>query len=385
LACVWPDELAEAIEVIGPSGTRWLLALDDDPLGDLAETVAGLSYEQRTALETLSQLIGQAASLAGPGRQAISSLIGQQLVGHPAVAAVPPALALRRASGGSLPVSPETEDGLAESAGTMAVQLLGAYLVDPALHHDGMGSPFSASVRFDDPVVQGWCAQMLADPELGAPFGGARRVAVPAVIGIAGLTLPPGTSITIDEHATLRAVTPLERQLLGQVGGGQVETVLTTTFDYRLCTEREDPGPWLREHGTAAFAALDEVTVRARAAVILGTHALDVGSAAVVATLIHTPLSFTPAISSYLGRPRTPMHDVTDDECRAISARAQAMATVSLDRIDVAVRRLLSALERPTATDGFIDAVIGWDNLFGSRRATRHCAFRCRLPISRRR
>ena len=195
-----------------------------------------------------------------------------------------------------------------------------------------------------------------------------RRVTVPAVIGIAGITMPPDTTITIDEDATLRAVTPLERQLLGQIGGGQVETVLTTTFDYRLRPGREDLGPWLREHGAAAFAAVDEVTVRARAAAILATRRLDVGAAAVVATLIHSPLSFAPAILSYLGRPpTTTLHHLTEEECAAISGRAQAMAAVSLDRIDVAVRRLLSALERPTATDGFIDAVIGWDNLFGSR------------------
>ena len=108
--------------------------------------------------------------------------------------------------------------------------------------------------------------------------------------------------------------------------------------------------------------------MRARAAAILATRRLDVGAAAVVATLIHSPLSFAPAILSYLGRPpTTTLHHLTEEECAAISGRAQAMAAVSLDRIDVAVRRLLSALERPTATDGFIDAVIGWDNLFGSR------------------
>lgn len=431
-------EVAEAIDVIGLSGLRWLLALDADPLGDADEILAGMSSGQRSAFGALLELIRVADSLAGPGRRGISALASQQLVGHPSVATVPPALTLRQASGGLLPAPPETDDALAATAGRMAVQLLGAYLVDPALHFEGFGSPFLASIRFDDPLVSEWCAQVLADPELGQLFGGPhhgwtpdnteaqafwwdvtgrggstqlallpsvlcdpvairlwsegrfdpqsfidgvveavghmrrllvaqRRVPVPTVIGIAGLRLPPEASIMIDEHACFRAVTQVERQLLSRVGGDGVETVLATTFDYRLRPEQHDASPWLREYGTAAFAALDEVAVRARAAAVLATRHLEVGSAAVVATLIHSPLSFAPAILSYLGRPPAAVHQVTNEQCLAIEQRARAMAALSVDRIDVAIRRLLGALERPTATDGFIDAVIGWDNLFGSR------------------
>ena len=146
-----PDHLAAAIDAIGSCGIKWLLALESEPLSNPAETVAGLSDPQRAALEALSQLIGHAGALAGQNRQALWPLVGQQLVGHPSVAAVPPALLIRQASGGSLPMAPDAEDALARSAGAMAVQLLGAYLVDPALDSDRIGSPLWASTRSRGP------------------------------------------------------------------------------------------------------------------------------------------------------------------------------------------------------------------------------------------
>jgi len=67
-------------------------------------------------------------------------------------------------------------------------------------------------------------------------------------------------------------------------------------------------------------------------------------------------------------RPLAELAIADESDARAIADWALSLGTVNDSAIRIAQRRLVSALSRSDPVDGFVDAVVAWENLFGSRQ-----------------
>ncbi|MBM0238759.1 hypothetical protein JNW88_19335 [Micromonospora sp. ATA32] len=84
-------------------------------------------------------------------------------------------------------------------------------------------------------------------------------------------------------------------------------------------------------------------------------------------TLTFDPLSFGSNISwrSNASSPVEFYSISAKEEGSEVSRWAEIVTAADAKRIDIAIRRILSAgAERPNPEDGFVDAVIAWENIF---------------------
>ncbi|WP_157519388.1 HEPN domain-containing protein [Herbidospora mongoliensis] len=83
-------------------------------------------------------------------------------------------------------------------------------------------------------------------------------------------------------------------------------------------------------------------------------------------TLMADPLSMTTGLSSHM-RAAMPVdfYVVNDTEIYSLEHWAGLIHTASSEKVEIALRRLISATtERRNAVDGFVDAVVAWENIF---------------------
>jgi hypothetical protein len=406
------------------------------------DVVRDLSAEQQAAVARLEGIVAGARQLGGRDSESLAFLAAQQLVAHPLVAATPPALELRASTGGMLP-SVRTDDDVAAAAVAVALEFLGAFIVEPHRFGSFAAASSAVTVRSQSPTVEAFGSAILADPQLGPGFGGpadswsvddldagldyvtntglgsgvqlallaptmlgavatrlwcegrfepqtfveavvgevtavrrligmGRQVPSRTIVGLTGIDVPEGTEVDLGEPKRLRRATEAEQRLMSSMmGTSPVSAVIETTFPFRMLVGSFDDSS-LREHQERlmrdALQDFDRSVNHARLALALGMATTALGALAVVGRVIFAPLMFTPVSLSYVGRVPASAPQLDARTIDRIQERSQALQTTDLGRIEVAVRRLLSALERPTATDGFIDAVIGWDNLFGTRQ-----------------
>ncbi|WP_156045802.1 HEPN domain-containing protein [Herbidospora cretacea] len=83
-------------------------------------------------------------------------------------------------------------------------------------------------------------------------------------------------------------------------------------------------------------------------------------------TLMSDPLSMTTGLSSHMQAAMpVDFYIVNDSEIYSLEHWAGLVHTASSEKVEIALRRLISATtERRNAVDGFVDAVVAWENIF---------------------
>jgi hypothetical protein len=157
--------------------------------------------------------------------------------------------------------------------------------------------------------------------------------------------------------------------------GTQLGFVLETNYRYQLKVEEWPPGAdTLMDFDWPAFmqegpTRLDYQCDLTALAFSLGIERQPPVACSRMWTMVFDPLSHGANIG---WRTSTPVsleyYRAGETDAKRVAEWAEILETTEDSKIRVAHRRLLSALsERENPVDGFIDAVIAWENLFGSR------------------
>lgn len=197
---------------------------------------------------------------------------------------------------------------------------------------------------------------------------------VPVIQGLDGLVLPTGVEICT-QWGTLRPLLRGEEELVSTGYKGAGNAVIETTCEVSLSIEQMDESSELSEYPEElahrreeAEAQLQEGVRMIGLAVVL---AKDLSMPAHIGpryTVVAEPFSWMPAIWG-----RGPMQrlsipvELSRQDVEDVAWWVSRIERSHHERISVAVSRTISAHERLDPTDAFVDALIAWDALFGSR------------------
>ncbi len=197
---------------------------------------------------------------------------------------------------------------------------------------------------------------------------------VPAIQGLDGLVLPAGVEI----HTQWGALRPLrqgeeELVLSGYKGAGNA--VIETTYEVSLAMEDMDESSELTNYPEELAHRRDKAEARllegARMIGLAIVLAKDLSMPAHIGpryTVVAEPFSWMPALWG-----RGPMQrfsipvELSREDVEAVARWVSCIERSHHERMSVAVSRTISAHERLDPTDAFVDALIAWDALFGSR------------------
>jgi hypothetical protein len=208
------------------------------------------------------------------------------------------------------------------------------------------------------------------------------------VVGLDGVTLAEGAPLVLPD-GRLRRASATDRELFR--GSGSVQTVYETTYPSRIYSVREhkfdgDEDP---------FFELSKYEARIQAAYRTFSHSLDLlRLSLLLASPRDTPWLAREA-ARYVAHLTSPGGSLSWDRSSAgmasfeLSAKDYArvlewLSVVALKHspsLDIGMRRLLSAATaRSDPIDGFVDAVICWESLFGVQTET---SFRVTASIAK--
>lgn len=199
-----------------------------------------------------------------------------------------------------------------------------------------------------------------------------RTVSSPALVGLDAVTIQQGTQVE-SPIGRIRALSGRERKFLGPYAG-RGNLVMETKYPVKLSIHGNgyDSLAWedapLDELRGPQLEAEERAGRLALAIVLAHDHPMPI-AAGYRFLMIEDPFGSAPAV---WGRP-DPMPLTTPVE---LTAEQLAEVGEWIERIDrlhhrtmaVALRRTISAVERADPTDAFIDALIAWDSLFGSKK-----------------
>jgi hypothetical protein len=206
------------------------------------------------------------------------------------------------------------------------------------------------------------------------------RVKVPAFVGFLNVSLEPSTSL-LTPWGQIRAWEPMWEGLIppelrpstASEDGRIMGFVLETKFPYAISAggeEKDFPNPpasWQRDSQRAD----SELTRSIEQTSLVFPLAIDRRPPVAATrswTLIIDPLTFGPALNWTFNRTQVmDPYRIGGDDASALAEWATTLHSVDDSKISIARRRVLSALsDRIDPVDSFVDAVIVWENLFGS-------------------
>jgi hypothetical protein len=151
--------------------------------------------------------------------------------------------------------------------------------------------------------------------------------------------------------------------------------VLETSYPYELRISGESaasPSPPIPDWPTSMESARAELDYRCEMTCLslsLAVHRHPPVAASRAWTMIFDPLSWASVSWSSRMQPPVEFYRLDADDAESVAEWASVVAAVDDSKIRIAQRRILSALsQRSDPVDGFIDAVVAWENLFGSRQ-----------------
>lgn len=206
-----------------------------------------------------------------------------------------------------------------------------------------------------------------------------KPVEVPAIIGFSGLRIEDETVLKFGDDE-LRTVRSVEKDLLLNEAE-RVTSVFSTKFPIQLLKVSSfDPGdsdqfmkvwqkfsPRIQE----SYNTLQRRIDRVRLSLLLASEGEELLATSEVSRYIADPTQ-PGGISNWQMDPRTPasypLKEGQDEEVLRFHALIQEKHPESLN---IAMKRILSAVsQRWDATDAFIDAVVVWENAFGTTQET---------------
>jgi hypothetical protein len=204
-------------------------------------------------------------------------------------------------------------------------------------------------------------------------------------VGLTGLRIPSDVDLDLT-FGRIRPTTPSEYERSGVMipgrltttipDGGTVEiaysgdVVLELDLPYRVRVEES----W-EVHGPLPTEARDRVTSASESVRLGAVLALDIADSAGVLntwTEIEDPLSWGGASWRDPSRITLVPRELTSEEALQWADWVRLVDRERVPSIDVAVRRTLLATERGDPVDGLVDAVMAWENLFGSKIEVAH-------------
>lgn len=217
-----------------------------------------------------------------------------------------------------------------------------------------------------------------------------REVRVPALVGLAGLTLPEGAPPLVIPHGRIRRATQTDRDLfLGS--SHSVQTVFETTFPSRVYSVREhkfddaeDPFSDVRKYETriqSAYRTFGHSLDLVRLSLLLASPSDKPWLAREVARYV-SDLTSPGGSRSWDGSAAgVAGHELPADDYEKVQQWLSVVTLKHSASLDIGMRRLLSAAtSRSDPIDGFVDAVICWESLFGVQTET---SFRVTASIAK--
>lgn len=207
-----------------------------------------------------------------------------------------------------------------------------------------------------------------------------KPVEVPALIGFAGVVLDADTALGFGNDE-LRPVRPVEKNLL-LTEADRVASVFATKFPIQLLkVEPIEPGrdpdeffkswdkysPRIQE----GYRTLQRRIDRVRLSLLLASDANELLATSEVSRFIADPTQ-PGGISNWRSDTRVPAsHPLGEDRVAEVLRFHGLVQEKHPESLDIAMKRILSAVsQRWDATDAFIDAVIVWENAFGTSTET---------------
>lgn len=207
-----------------------------------------------------------------------------------------------------------------------------------------------------------------------------KPVEVPAVIGIAGVRIDDSTTLKFGEDV-LRAAQPVERNLLLSEAD-RVTSVFATKFAIQLLkveafkpSEPSDEffkswqkfAPRIQESHRTLQRRVDRV----RLSLLLASEGAELLGTTEVSRFIADPTQ-PGGIVNWQMDPRVPAsYELKEGQGAEVVRFHGLIQEKHPDSLDIAMKRILGAVsQRWDATDAFIDAVVVWENAFGTSTET---------------
>ncbi|TCJ40096.1 HEPN domain-containing protein [Parafrankia sp. BMG5.11] len=205
------------------------------------------------------------------------------------------------------------------------------------------------------------------------------EVQVPRLVGLNGLRLPSGDEF-VTPFGTIRQARDSDRILLTTPGirGFHSQSMLETTHPLKILDirkfEDEAPATAVRrlERFQSVFDGYQKRTevnlMMARLALLLASDGNTFIAPAPAAWATLDPLSPSPLQHWMLQQAEPSGTSILDPEAiQRTTTWASRIRPEEVERIEIGVKRLLSAASiRGDLVDGFIDAVVCWENMLGS-------------------
>lgn len=218
-------------------------------------------------------------------------------------------------------------------------------------------------------------------------LAGGETVDVPRLIAFAGLRFPEGLLLELPV-GVLRSMRPIEQSYLLMHSESSSSTcLLRTTYPLQLTDigiAVDEPVKWrgwrsVRNHQERVARSVNLL----RLAVLLASPEEFFWGLIETASLILDPtipggMAYSTAAES---RFALPSHEIDSHGCERIAGWHQTVDSLYPANLDVAMRRVLTAAsDRPDPVDSFVDAVVAWENCFGS---STDATFRVSAAIAR--
>jgi hypothetical protein len=204
-----------------------------------------------------------------------------------------------------------------------------------------------------------------------------QTVHVPAIVGFSGIALGDGAKLSLTS-GTMRSPRPVEKELL-LASGTSITAVFETTFPLRIvCVTQNDPSGLsgaraekAYEHVRGAYAEFEGKLNRVRLALLLNSDGKEF-----LASLEHSRFIFD--LTNMGGSVGTQMVGNTLN-CRTLANRTiaeveqmhEVICSNHSESLNIAMQRVLQAASaRGDDSDGLIDALIAWENIFGASTET---------------
>lgn len=197
-------------------------------------------------------------------------------------------------------------------------------------------------------------------------------VEVPAVCLIRGLRLPGGREVNLP-WGTVRNMGATEAVNFGSTMGFEVEqddAVFETTFPLSMVEKDvESIGQSEFEAWQKDYEKFDGKLRLARLALLLSSDAHPLNACRVGSIAFLAPWQHAPNVRSFGGDSWSSIVEIR--EPKLTTSVAESLNAHDLTHLNITIRRMLLAYERPNETDSFIDTIIAWEGMFGARAEQR--------------
>jgi hypothetical protein len=204
-----------------------------------------------------------------------------------------------------------------------------------------------------------------------------REVVVPRLVGMTGIRLADGLEVATP-FGTFRVPREADRLLVAdRTDGAKLTAILETTAPLKMfvrdtedseVTTRfyEEVGPILREY----HRRTEQVVTMARFALLLSSEE-ELLAATQVSQTVFSPLQHGLAQSWVpFHRSPSPASELDAKATERVREWAYRVHANHPPQLGLSMRRLVGATARPDPADGFIDAVMCWENMFGAAPET---------------